>query len=170
MSWLVRFPARAWFTLAWICLVALVLVETGRLGPLAGRVPFWVALPTLALLILELALECFPSLAARLQEYQQLHLKRTESLMHRAPPGKVPGERNGAGRELSVVLWTLSLPVAILLLGFVAGASLFVIFSLRIRAGLAWWKAALCGGTTGLLLFVISRTLLQTPLYTGWLW
>lgn len=165
----VRFPARAWVTLASVVLVAVLLVQATRLGRLAGLVPFWVAVPTLGLLAVALLLDCFPGLFRALQSYQRLRLGRTETLMLQAAPDLKPGEKDRISEEPGVALWTLALPGAVLLLGFVAGGALYILFSLRLRAGVPWWKTALVAGATGGSLVALSAVL-HTPLYSGALW
>lgn len=168
---MVRFPPRAWLPLALICCVGVLLVHAYDLGRLARIVPVVVAWPLLFLLLLLLILDSVPAAGAFVLRYSQFHFRRTETLMDRMDLKEDDGGRRvSLATEIRVMVWTMALPLLIMLLGIPVGSALFVLLHLRQRVGLPLWKALSSGVATAGVLLLLSHQVLHTPLYNGVFW
>ena len=89
-----------------------------QLGPLAGRVPIAILVPTLLLLIAQLGREA-------------LGRGETQTAQERAPSAAIVGS----------VIWLVALVGGILLVGMPLGVGSFILIWLIGRARVAWWRA-----------------------------
>jgi hypothetical protein len=133
-------------TLAFIVLAGAMLWSTFGLSRVSGWIPQVVAAATLALLLLQLALDWRAA----------------------ATPGAgtdtVAGRRR---REWAAIGWISSLLLAAWLLGVVCGSALFCFAWLRWHAGERWGLCALFAAALGLALWLVFGVLLRAELYAG---
>jgi uncharacterized membrane protein YoaK (UPF0700 family) len=64
------------------------------------------------------------------------------------------------GRPGTALAWTLALPALMAILGFVAGAAIYVVAYSRLRSGETWWRCAAAGVATALALTALLQWLL----------
>lgn len=79
------------------------------------------------------------------------------------------GERQAPGRLLITLGGFGTLLAGVLLLGFAAGAGLFLTAWMRWRTGLGWAGSLLTGLVAGLGSWAVFEVLLGVPLHPGWL-
>ena len=160
---------RGSFTLLLILFAAAILAMTPGLGRAARLVPVWVALPTLALLLVQLALDLSPALRRRcrsLASGTRPPMERRGGATDREAP-----RHAGPDRRTSVrLLWVLLLPLAIYLLGFLVAVPLHAFFCLRRVWGEGWGPSLATPAALGALLLLIARFVPEIPLWGGWLW
>jgi hypothetical protein len=144
----VRLLAGSWLTLAFLALVAPMLWSAFGLSRVSGWVPLCVLSATLALLLLQLAIEL---LAAR-----------------RAPqPVERPESAARKGRALAAVAWIGLLLLLSWLLGVVAGSALLCAAWMRWHARASWSVSLAQAAGLGLALWLVFAQLLGTGLYAG---
>jgi hypothetical protein len=117
---------------------------SARLAPAARSVPAGVAALTIALLVLD---------AGRVR---------------RGVTAPAPAPGAGRSRELAMAGWIGLLPPLVLLLGLLAGVSVFLAAFLRVRSSQPWRIAlwtGVCAGFAGHLLLVAG---LGLPVHEGW--
>jgi hypothetical protein len=132
---------------------AAFLVQTLFLAPGSRLAPLWVILPTLALLVLELALEVssLPDGAFFNALRRDTLLGTSERVELRLRLYRTTAEkRPRRARELRVVLWGGLLLMLIYAVGFLAAVPLYLVPYLRVEARVSW-----------------GRTLVTTLLITG---
>lgn len=123
---------------------ALLVDSSWQLGPLAGRVPIAILVPTLLLLIAQLGREA-------------LGRGSTQTAPESAPSPTIVGP----------VIWLVALVGGILLVGMPLGVGSFILIWLVGRARVAWWRA----GSVSLVMIVVIAWVLPlvttAPLPTG---
>ncbi len=156
---------KTWFTAFLLVLTGLLLAESLVLSPLATRAPFWVLVPTLALLGLQLSLDLRPSL---------LHRRRIlrDSLLDVSaqPPSELvrrvwkaePGERHQ--REIRLALWIALLVGGLYLVGLALSAAVFLLAYLRTEAGVGWRGSVLITAATLGVMYLAFGVLVPVPL------
>ena len=147
-----------------LVLVALVVVTSAGLSPVARWMPLAVALPTLALLGLELVAD-----AARAGGVARLTLVNTRGLS-RLVEGAGRRRREatvGASRrsERQAMIWLAIAIVSVLTLGMLAGLPLFLLLYLRLRARERWTLAIGLAGGLLLVMYAGLDRLLRIALY-----
>lgn len=81
--------------------------------------PFLVGIPMIALIVINMVLIKYPSLRERFTDADKPTNKITEALSSSTDESETVIERAARHRaELGIVLWTISLPIAVYLLGF----------------------------------------------------
>jgi hypothetical protein len=173
---MIRFRERDIFTLALLALVGFMSYFTARLGPVARLVPTAVALPTLALLVFQLAADLLPSLERRYRRFEKVDLLGVESIRKKVPEPDLPaadgmnGQSGQNAKEWGLFLWVLLVPGLVYLLGLLVALPLYVLLHLRCRSreSLALSLSLACG--TGLALYGIFVFALRIRLFEGYLW
>jgi hypothetical protein len=122
-------------------LVALAIVSTPSLGPVARRMPLVVACPTLVLLVAEL-----------------VRLRRS---------GRARGEPAAAAGERRVFAWLGGLLMLVLALGMTVGVPVFLVASVRWLFNDRWRTALAMAVLMGVVLFVGLEQGLGIRLYPG---
>jgi len=137
----------------------------GRGAPLA---PLWVIVPTVVLLILQLALDGTSILGTRLGAL------REDSLL--GAPGRVDArlghaERDerppGPPRELRMALWGAFLVALVYALGFLAAVPLYLAPYLRTEARLSWGRTLMVTALTAGFFYVVFGLLLDVRFPVG---
>lgn len=146
-----------------VLVVLAVMMSTG-LSPVARWMPLAVALPTLALLGLELVAD-----AARAGGVSRLTLVNTRGLS-RLVEGAGRRRReaaDGASRrsERQALIWLAIAIVSVLTLGMLAGLPLFLLLYLRLRARERWALAIGLAGGLLLVMYAGLDRLLRIGLY-----
>lgn len=76
-------------------------------------------------------------------------------------------EHSAPPREASAFCWTLTLPVAIVMLGGVVGAALHATLLVRYFGGRSWRLAGLLGGAVGVLVCGLAKLMAREELLRG---
>jgi len=173
---MIKFRERAIFTLALLAFVGFISYFTASLGPVARLVPMAVAVPTLALLIFQLALDLLPGLERRYGRFEKVDLLGVESFRKRVPVPNLSAaedmkeQSKQNPKEWGLFLWVLLAPGLMYLLGLLVALPLYVLLYLRCRSreSLALSLSLACG--TGLTLYGIFALTLRIRLFEGHLW
>jgi hypothetical protein len=154
-----RFPRPSAGTLGLALVVAGLLAASLSLSRIAGWIPRGVLSLTLALLVVQIALEI-------------------REQLRNAPAAPPPGANAAtatttpasAATPGEALLWMGGLLLAVLLLGTTAGTTLFAFAYLRWYAGESWPTSGVFALVLGVCIQLVFGLLLQATLYPGWLW
>lgn len=151
------------FTLVLLGLVAVLLVLTMRLGPVARLVPGTVVVITFALLLLQTARGA--GAASRDARAAALREPRAAAA---AAAAATPGTSE-ARRDLIAAAWILVIPGLLFAFGFLPAIGLYTSGYLRFRAGMRWLPSVVAAFALAALIHVVVDRLLGIPLYRGYL-
>lgn len=126
--------AGRWFTLALAAIACGILVDSFSLSRIARMVPLWVLAFTLPLLMIQVAADWLPGVAARLRMTRRQDIFSTESLLQKAPANLVPERGGELAAAAPALIWVLSLPVLIMLLGILIALPLHTFLYLAFRS------------------------------------
>lgn len=136
-----------------------LLVDTLRLAPASRTAPLWVIVPTLALLVLEVARGLRSGGAGRPEPAT------------RAASGPAPGASVGSGhgapadarRVARLAGWWALLLGLVYVVGFMAAVPVYLAPYLRVEAGVSWSRALILTGVTSVFFWVTFGLLLRAP-------
>jgi hypothetical protein len=167
---MIRFPERAIFTLALLAFVSFMFCFATGLGAVARLVPIAVAVPTLALLIFQLAVDLLPGLESRYRRFETVDLLGVESIRKRVPelnPSTAENMKEHSPKEWGLFLWVLLAPGLMLLLGLLVALPLYVFLYLRYRSRESLALSLSLAGGTGFVLYGIFALTLRIRLFEG---
>ncbi|MFQ5683022.1 MAG: hypothetical protein ACE5HC_07090 [Candidatus Binatia bacterium] len=151
------------FTLTAFVFVALILWLSTGYPPRARYVPQVIAIFSLICLAFQFALDSFPGLESLFRK-----VKREEPF---SVEGQVRGARGGDNTvlqlEMTAYLWLAGLLGSLLLFGFLVSIPFYILFYLRFRAQMGWFKSALYGAGTWLFVDLLFVRLFEIRLYPG---
>jgi hypothetical protein len=150
--------------------VTLFLVLAADLGPVSRFVPLAVAVPTLAILILQLLVEI------RLRLLRGRVVVDTSGMVD----GRASHNGNGqvgshdgtehSGGVVPMALWVLGLFLLVFMLGFAVALPTFALAYLRIRAKEPWRVSTAAAVAMWALVYLFFGILLDIPMHAGHLW
>lgn len=174
----VRLDGGVAVTLLFVALVVTALADTAGFGPVARLVPLTVAVPTLVLLLVQLALDVFPVLARRLALLERKELLGVRGVRERVHPEHLvvrehptpedPGEPPSG--EAAAFAWMAAMLASGLVLGFVVGGPLFALAYVRLHGGRPWRVALGVAGGLAVAIVAVFDWTFGAPLWRGWLW
>ena len=145
-------------------LVVLVIAMSAGLSPVARWMPLVVALPTLALLCLEVVAD-----AARAGGESRVAVVNTRGLSRivEGPGRRRPDSSDDTRRwvERQALVWLALAIGAVLTMGMLAGLPLYLLLYLRLRARQRWSVALGLAGGLLLVMYAGLDRLLRIPLY-----
>ncbi len=152
------------FTLVLLGLVAVLLVQTMRLGPVARRVPGTVVVITFALLLFQTA----RGAGAASRDARAAAALREPRAAAAAAAAAAPGTSE-ARRDLIAAAWILVIPGLLFAVGFLPAIVLYTSGYLRFRAGMRWLPSVVAAFALAALIHAVVDRLLGIPLYRGYL-
>jgi hypothetical protein len=175
----VRRPAPSTpITLFFTALVAAAVWQTLGLGAKARLVPQVVAVPTLVLLLVQLAIDFVPGLARRFARLERKELIGVQAVREQVHPEHIvvrehptpedPGEPPSG--ELEALAWMGAMLGSALLLGFLVGGPLFALLYVRLHGRRPWSLALLVAAGLAAAIVGVFDWTLGAPLWRGWLW
>lgn len=173
---MIKFRERAWFTLILTAFVGLMLYLTINLSPVARLVPLAVAIPTMGLLIFQLAIDLAPGLEQRYRRFEKVdllnveHIRETISSHNQPQSANAADDVSGGRRELSAFSWSLLLLALVGLVGFLVALPVYTLLYLRWRSGESWRLSLAVAAGMGGLLYGVFIVALRLRLYEGHLW
>jgi hypothetical protein len=168
-----RSRERSIFTSVLLAWVAFFAYATLDLGPAARLVPLSVAVPTLGLLIFQLAVDLVPRLEQRYRKFDKVDLLRVEPLRKKVPAAvssetsSFPDGEIAAEGEWRLFVWILFLPVLIYLLGLLIALPLHVLLYLRVRSRESWTLSIATAACLSAALYGIFVAALRIRLFEG---
>jgi len=155
-----------------LCLfVGILFLTTLDLAPTSRLIPLRVVVPTLALILFQLLLDAFPTLAHAYEQREKTEvftLKRLGLGSDPPAPDQPPGIPHR--RMWSAFSCGLSLLVLVYFLGFPAGTPIFTALYLRVRARETWRRSLILTAAVWILVYGVFATALGARLHDGRLW
>jgi hypothetical protein len=163
---------RTKFTLILFAFVTYVLYLTLDLGSVARMVPLQVAIPTLAVITIQLVLDLVPVLAQKFSPFEKIRFAGTEALQNKTladGPGSVTRTLLSR-RELCAFFWIFLMLLYIYVFGILLAVPLYTFLYLTIRAKERWLLSIVMAATLSGLVYGVFVLLLDASLYRGHLW
>ncbi len=157
---------RAAFTLSLLCFVAVLFLNTLRLGSVARFVPLIVLIPTLALLVLQLALDLRPDLEQKFSRFERIRFQKSEKLQ-KETLGRARRSASGVPHPAWAFLWMWLMLPLVYLLGFLVAVPLYTFLYLKGHAVKGWIPSIAIALALWALIYGIFGLLLNTQLYQG---
>jgi hypothetical protein len=157
------------FTLGLLCFVLFILVKTLDLGHTARLVPEKVTLFCLPLLLIQAAVDLFPSVGEKARK------KYTKLFGDQDDPSRRKDHRDGlAGQGSSPatsrergMFWVLAIPFLVFIFGLTPTVFLYSFGYLKFRGGSGWWRSSMIAGILGASVYMLFEHALAIPLYRG---
>ena len=156
-------------TASFTVVAAVAAVMSAGLSPVARRAPLVVAVPTLALLALELGSQLSNARAGR--RLRELRAPGIGSYVVKGKPHEEtphPDDRTERRRELAFLGWACVLLALSSALGMAIGLSLFVLLYLRLQSGERWPVAAGVAACAWGVLYGVLALALRINLFEGY--
>jgi hypothetical protein len=174
----IRFSPSTPITLLFAAILGVALWQTLDLGPVARFVPLAVVVPTLALVLFQLALDCFPRLARRFAALERSELIGVQGVREQVHPEHIPVREHptpedpapaGDG-DAQAFAWMGGALASAWLLGFTLGGPLFALAYVRFHGRRGWGVAAGLAAGLGLAVVGVFEGIFDAPLWRGALW
>jgi hypothetical protein len=160
---------RALFTGFLSLVTMLLLVRTLALSPGSRLAPLWVVIPTLALLLVQLALDLVPRITLRVPALQADSLFGASAHLdawRRTRSGETRPEVRRR-RALRIALWIGGLVVLVRVAGFLPAVPLFLAPYLHVEAGMGWPRSVGVAALTTAVIYLIFGPLLGVSFPEG---
>jgi len=173
-----RFSPSTPITLLFGAIVGVALWQTLQLGPVARLVPLAICVPTLALVVFQLALDVFPALARRFAPLERRELIGVAAVRERVHPEHLlvrehPTPEDPATpreSEARAFAWMGAMLASGWLLGFALGGPLFALLYVRFHGRRGWPVALVVAAGLGGAIVVVFGWILKAPLWRGLVW
>jgi hypothetical protein len=167
----VSFRRRACFTSLLLASAGVILYKTFGLGRVARMVPLAVVVPTLLLLALQLMMDLLPGLAQTYGRLENKDLFGVQGLREKTgEPGEAAKDRPPQShKEGKALLWLLTMPALIYLLGLLIALPLYTLLYLK-SGSEKWLTAIVIAAVIFGLIYGISTLNAGVRLYEGLLW
>jgi len=173
-----RLDGRAVVTVFLGGLVGVALWQTLGLAPGARLVPLTVAVPTLALIVFQLALDLFPELGRRFALLDRDELVGVKQVREQVHPESLPVREHPTPEdpaeppsgEAAAFGWMGAMLASAWLLGFALGGPLFAFVYIRFRGRRGARVAAAVAAGLGLAIVAVFDWAFDAPLWRGQLW
>ena len=163
---MIRFNEKALFTILLMTFAGLLFYLTINLSPVARFVPLTVLIPTLGLLIFQLALDLVPGLEERYRRFEKADLFGIERIRERVTADKID-KVSQSRQEFNLMLWLLMLVASIYLFGLMIALPAYTFLYLRWRSRESWKLSITIAIGIYCLIYSVFILALRVRLYEG---